>query len=559
MNESFADIFGAMIDRDDWLIGEDVVRPGVFAGGALRNLQDPHNGAPNGDFGRGWQPRHYSERFTGPQDNGGVHINSGIPNHAYYRFAIQVGKERAERVFYRALTTYLTRSSTFTDLRFSVERAAADLYDQTVVNEASQAFVDVGIGQATEPDHEVDISVNQGTDLLLFSDVDKNNLFVANLETGEFIFDPLSTTPQFSKPSVTDDGSQIIFVGQDNFVHLINIDWSTNPPRREEFVLDNLFGGNWYNAIISKDGNRVALTQNADINEIIVWNDILGESETFTLYNPSFTDGIVTGEVVFSDAMEFDHTGNIVMYDALNRIESSFGDPIEYWDIGFLEIWNGQNNTWSSGHISKLFGSLPENLSIGNATFSKNSPNVIAFDVRRENQGSFEFSVSGMNIETNVRETILTNNTFSFPNYSRDDRIMVVDVSDGSGPPSFPYVTGIANLGINEDKITAVPNSAQLLIDQRSWGVWFTNGQRQLPTSTEEVVENSTLKLFPVPAQDVLFVTMDSQVDATYQLELKDVNGRTLTSETLSGHDLSGHSEMCLDCCRAYILSLIHI
>ena len=543
MNESFADIFGAMIDRDDWLIGEDVVRPGVFAGGALRNLQDPHNGAANQDFGRGWQPRHYSERFTGPQDNGGVHINSGIPNHAYYRFAIQVGKERAEQVFYRALTTYLTRSSMFTDLRFSVERAAADLYDQTVVNAASQAFADVGIGQATEPDYENDISVNSGSDLLLFSDVDKDNLFVANLNTGEFIFNPLSTTPQFSKPSVTDDGSQIIFVGKDNYVHLINIDWSTNPPQREEFVLDQLFGGNWYSTVISKDGNRVALIENADVNEIVVYDDILRESRTFTLFNPSFSDGVETGEVVFSDAMEFDHSGNILMYDALNRIENSINtNPIEYWDIGFLQVWNGQNDTWASGSIEKLFGSLPENVSIGNATFSKNSPHIIAFDVRTENQGNFEFSVSGMNIESNRRETIVNNNTFSFPNFSRDDRIMVVDFSDGSGPPSFPFVTGIANLELNEDKITGVPNSADVLIDNMSWGVWFTNGSRALPTSTEDIVEeDNSLQVFPVPAQDILFVTLDSPSDEKYLLELRDVNGKAILNEALENHDLNGH------------------
>ena len=44
INESIADIFGSMMDPADWLIGEDVVKPGAFPGGALRSLQDPHNG-----------------------------------------------------------------------------------------------------------------------------------------------------------------------------------------------------------------------------------------------------------------------------------------------------------------------------------------------------------------------------------------------------------------------------------------------------------------------------------------------------------------------------------
>ncbi len=542
MNESFADIFGAMIDRDDWLIGEDVVRPGVFAGGALRNMQNPHNSASSQDFNGGWQPDHYDERFRGSQDNGGVHINSGITNHAYYLFATQVGKERAERVFYRALSTYLTRSSTFTDLRFSVERSAADLYDQNIVNAASQAFADVGIGEGTQPNYENDITVNTGSDLLLFSDVDKNNLFVANLNTSEFIFNPLSTTPQFSKPSVTDDGSQIIFVGQDNFVHLINIDWSTNPPTSEELVLDQLFGGNWYNAAISKDGNRVALIENADVNEIVLYNDLTREFNTFTLFNPSYTDGVETGEVVFSDAIEFDPSGNILMYDALNRIEGGLGsDDIEFWDIGFLQVWNGQTNDWSSGSIEKLFGSLPENVSIGNATFSKNSPHIIAFDVRSETNGVFDFSVSGMNIETNSRETIFGNNTFSYPSYSRDDRLMLADVSDGSGPASFPFVTAIASAELNDDKITAVPGSGQEFLADASWGIWFTNGTRALPTSTEDEIEASSLKLFPVPTEEILFVTWEDVSGENLVLEITDMTGKQLHIENVRGNDLNNY------------------
>ena len=96
LNESFADVFGAMIDRDNWLIGEDIVKKSAFPSGALRNMSDPHNGARTNDFNSGWQPRHYDERYKGTEDNGGVHINSGIPNYAFYKFATSVGKDKAE-------------------------------------------------------------------------------------------------------------------------------------------------------------------------------------------------------------------------------------------------------------------------------------------------------------------------------------------------------------------------------------------------------------------------------------------------------------------------------
>jgi bacillolysin len=87
LNESFSDMMGNSIEfyaedtnRDptvepDWLIGEDVVFQQGDATPGFRNMADP---AQDGD------PDHMVELYTGTGDSGGVHINSGIPNHAYY-------------------------------------------------------------------------------------------------------------------------------------------------------------------------------------------------------------------------------------------------------------------------------------------------------------------------------------------------------------------------------------------------------------------------------------------------------------------------------------------
>ncbi len=89
LNESFSDMMGNTAEfwadarnldpavEPDWLIGEDVIPAGVYGGttAGFRNMGDPRD---DGD------PDHYSERYTGTEDNGGVHTNSGIPNHAYF-------------------------------------------------------------------------------------------------------------------------------------------------------------------------------------------------------------------------------------------------------------------------------------------------------------------------------------------------------------------------------------------------------------------------------------------------------------------------------------------
>lgn len=152
LNESFADIFGAMVDRDDWIIGEDIMADGTIG---LRSLEDPavlierRTAAP--------YPDHWSLRYEGPLDNGGVHINSSINNKAaylvseggeHYGVVVEgVGREATEQIYYRALANYLTRNSDFSMMRQAAIQAATDLYgaDSAAVQAVKQAYNAVGV------------------------------------------------------------------------------------------------------------------------------------------------------------------------------------------------------------------------------------------------------------------------------------------------------------------------------------------------------------------------------------------------------------------------------
>lgn len=152
INEAMSDIFGTLVEfyanrNPDWEIGEDIYTPGI-AGDALRSMSDP---AKYGD------PDHYSKRYTGTQDNGGVHTNSGIINKAAYllsqggvHYGVSVtgiGRDKMGKIFYRALVYYLTPTSNFSQLRAACVQAAADLYGSTSqeVNSVKQAFNAVGV------------------------------------------------------------------------------------------------------------------------------------------------------------------------------------------------------------------------------------------------------------------------------------------------------------------------------------------------------------------------------------------------------------------------------
>jgi len=133
LNESFADVFACFIDRDDYTIGEDIVkdRPGM----ALRDLSDPGSALVMSR-----QPDH----MLGYDPNGDVHYNSGIPNKAAYFIMSTIGRDKAEQIYYLALQN-LQPMSTFVHCRKEVIYAAGELYGQYEAAVAAAAFDAVGI------------------------------------------------------------------------------------------------------------------------------------------------------------------------------------------------------------------------------------------------------------------------------------------------------------------------------------------------------------------------------------------------------------------------------
>ncbi|MDQ0481137.1 M4 family metallopeptidase [Guptibacillus hwajinpoensis] len=156
LNEAFSDIFGALIDDSDWEIGEDIMAPAAVADGrtSLRSLSDPSKYPVGSKYvpygnGEGMYPSHMDEFYDLPRDldNGGVHINSSIINHAAYLTAQDIGREKLGDIYYRALTYYLTPTSDFSDARQAIIQSAVDLYGEgsSEVEAATGGLDSVGI------------------------------------------------------------------------------------------------------------------------------------------------------------------------------------------------------------------------------------------------------------------------------------------------------------------------------------------------------------------------------------------------------------------------------
>lgn len=141
LNESYADVFGALTvqfkkrqeaHEADWLIGEGIFGPNI-EGDALRSMKAPGLAYDDPVLGKDPQPYHMDLYVNTTSDNGGVHINSGIPNHAFYLFAQYLGGnawERAGQVWYNALQNLNNPHTTFLDWAEQTVNEAFALYGQ---------------------------------------------------------------------------------------------------------------------------------------------------------------------------------------------------------------------------------------------------------------------------------------------------------------------------------------------------------------------------------------------------------------------------------------------
>jgi len=166
LNESFSDVFGSLVKQyqrnqsaaqADWIIGEGLFTPKVNGVG-IRSMKAPGTAYNDPVIGKDPQPAHMRDYVNTVNDNGGVHINSGIPNHAFYLTALEIGGyawEKAGQIWYVTLRDKLTSSSKFQDCANLTYQTAGELYgvggaEQKAVKNG-WAGVGLNVGVPTEP------------------------------------------------------------------------------------------------------------------------------------------------------------------------------------------------------------------------------------------------------------------------------------------------------------------------------------------------------------------------------------------------------------------------
>ncbi|MGZ6316675.1 MAG: M4 family metallopeptidase [Anaerolineales bacterium] len=166
LNESFSDVFGSLVKQRilgqaaadaDWLIGKGLFTAQV-KGVALRSMKEPGTAYDDPVLGKDPQPANMRDYVNTSEDNGGVHINSGIPNHAFYLMAVAIGGfawEKAGMIWYVAARDKFSNSTDFQAAANLTYQVAGELYGVNGAEQKAVAYgwdgVGITVGNGTQP------------------------------------------------------------------------------------------------------------------------------------------------------------------------------------------------------------------------------------------------------------------------------------------------------------------------------------------------------------------------------------------------------------------------
>ncbi len=519
LNESFSDIFAVMVDREDFLLGEDITRTAL----ALRDLANPSN--PNV---LSPQPSHMSQYANLPinQDNGGVHINSGIPNRAAYLLIQAIGREKAERIYYRALAHYLTRSSEFIDCRRAVIRAAQELYGSAEAQAAAQAFDGVGIydgsggggrGNEVPP-------VQGGTWFISFILSDGR---IALLRTSDGQSGIISPDNPQTKVLLSPDGfplSQLSTARSGDRIYFIN--------QQQQLAYADLTRGQFFvvslpqlsalrNVCISSDGRLASLVTGVLDRSLYITD---GQQVARLPLTPQVPDGGPVSTVWLADVMSWSPNMRDprLAFDALNLLPLQTGDTLAYWNIYEVHF--------AGPALYELVPPRPEEFSLGNITYSNTDPDLVAFNYVDHRTGIFETLLA--NFQTGQIAALGTSQwtyrgqpllDVQRPSFSPDNRYLAL-VSPRAGL--------LLVVDLQQGQVGAL-EAGQPLYHPR----WFAMGATGIALSPEGREDVSV----QVTAPSEILVRYELPEAGMLWLELLDLMGRPLLVSSPEWHSAGRH------------------
>ncbi|MHB9014211.1 MAG: M4 family metallopeptidase [Ignavibacteriaceae bacterium] len=517
LNESMSDVFGKLVDTTSWEIGSTVVKDlQIFPTGALRDMSNPHNGGNPGDAC--WQPANMPEYVNTTQDNGGVHVNSGIPNYAFYFVASSIGRSSAGKIWYRAETTYLTHTSQFLDARIATEKAATDIFGSTSneLNAVKSAWDKVGVFEGTPPPPAAPTQVvGQNWILAVNTDynADPNSIYMAKTQINTNAdFSALTQTRVLNKPAVSDTSGLILFVDQNNDLRALYAD----PNNPQETIIDT--SGYWRDVAVGPGLSSFTLLSKY-IDTTIYYFDLNANTNTaFKIVTPSY-DVADTKTALYADAMSFDPTGQYLLFDTFNQIIGAAGDTLSYWNINMLDV--------KTGFMESVFPPQSKGVNIGDPSFSKTSQTRFTFDYWDANSNTYKVLAADFN--TGNSAIVASTTSLGYPSYSGDDKTIVYHNNQIISSVNHDV---LQQMPLQSDLITGTGTPISYLQDA-TFPVWFVIGSRVTDVKKESSPIPQTIALqqnYPNPFNPSTIINYQLPISGKVILKVYDLLGREVTT-----------------------------
>lgn len=454
LNEAFADIFGEMVEArsagtNDWLMGSQLSLP-------IRSMANPAAYS---------QPSAMNQFVVTSADNGGVHANSGIINHAYFLLAAglggAVGNADAERIFYRALTLHLQKQSQFIDARHACVSSAEELFGvgSPQALKTAEAFDIVGIVDSpasTLPSSIPAVAAADSTMCLRY-DFLAQRYFLLRRESA--LGDPSSGTALYycspSRASISGDGSAALFVTENHDLGLLATDDSS---------IDTAGIPNAVHSVaLSPDGHYAAFVFRDSFgqatDQIHVIDLLSSATYSFNLYALS-SEGQQLAVVDHADVMDFTADGRFLIYDALCSASTANGDLFDGWAIFSLDVATGGIQTLTAPNTD---------YNVGNPALGNTKNYLVTFDVF--DNGSGVSTVLAGNAFTGQIGVIGTVSGLGVPGYTGDDTAIVYSRYDSTVDTDYTLM----RQSVSSDGITKVGSPTTWLTDA-DYGVIYRRG-----------------------------------------------------------------------------------
>lgn len=504
LNEAVSDIFGQSVQNYStntvgWIMGEHL--------GDVTFTRDMKNPSSRNIIGTNTPyPSKMSQFFKTDGDNGGVHINSGIINHAFYMLAEglsdAIGNKAAEKIFYRALTTHLVSNSQFVDARLACVQAAEELHGvgSAQAKAVAKAFDAVEIiddsGTPQEPSTRPPVN---GKDATLFVYLFQGRYYLGRRGDD----DPqsgvgLSSVPVITRrPVISGDGSFAIFVSATNDICSIATDGS-------ELEQCLGFAGVVHSVAMTPDGNRwafVFLDQLGNPSpEILVIDIKANTKKSYALVAP-VNDGTSGNPIAFADSMDFSGDGRTLVYDALSYINQPGSGQIPVWSMYALDL---QNEIFTS-----LLSPIP-GVAVGNPTFSQTSDSILAFEASDEQTGASAAFAANL-ISGAVSVVGQSSQCCMLPGYNGDDSAIIY----ASSNPFQTIGFSLMRQGVGNDWLTPAGN-ASVWMNNAYAGAIYRRGDFTTPAAS--LVAKPTVLAFGTKSGLKSTVTFENKGTANMSL-----------------------------------------